>query len=100
VKGIEKGERLNRPNEMAVLHAIVRAGIGAAAREFGHRTGSCSRCGKGLDVNLTREIGMGEKCLESVYDRDARLGVLKDARESLRARGIDPAEKLDRLAAA
>lgn len=98
VTGTEKGERVWGAEESAAIAAIA-VDPGAAAREFGHRTGHCSRCGDPLKVNLSRKIGTGPVCLKHWFPNEQRLAILADARADLRAAGIDPLAHHDDLAA-
>jgi hypothetical protein len=98
VRGTERGERVFGALEAAAVQAIA-ADPGKAAREFGHRTGSCSRCGTELEVNLSRKIGVGPTCLKHWYGDEAKT-ILADARETLRAAGIDPLAHNDNVAVA
>lgn len=98
VKGVEKGERLDRISETIAL-ALIKKDPGKAALEFGHRTGSCSKCGKELDVNLSRKLGMGPVCMKNWFGKVERDGMRSAARDELRAAGLNPADKLDDLAA-
>lgn len=98
VRGTEKGTRLSRGDEVKALFAVADD-PGAAAREFGHRTGKCSKCGKGLDVNLSRKLGVGPVCLKAWYSEDERKAMLDSARADLREAGLHPTEKFDRFAA-
>lgn len=99
VKGTEKGERLNRTDSDFILSEIADNPAGYAA-EFGHRTGCCSKCGKGLDSNLSRKLGIGPVCLANWMSKDERTAAKAKARAELRAAGIDPTGKHDSLVAA
>jgi hypothetical protein len=70
---------------------------GEAAVMFGHRTGRCSRCGEDLKVNLSRKMGIGPVCAKHWFANDVRLARMADAREKLRAAGIDPKDSNDDL---
>lgn len=96
VRGVEKGERCDQQEELAVLTEIAKD-PGKAALEFGHRTGSCSRCGKELDVNLSRKLGVGPTCMKHWFDNETAKGMKKEARTELRADGLDPNEKYDKI---
>lgn len=96
VIGTETGERVPAHVEDAVL-AEVAKDPGKAAQEFGHRTGSCSKCGKGLNNNLSRKLGIGPVCLKHWFPDEDRKLMVKTARCELRADGIDPTASYDRL---
>lgn len=95
VQGTEKGERLEPKQEAAALKAIAKD-PGAAAIAFGHRTGSCSKCGKELDVNLSRLMGIGPVCVKHWYGADS-TAMVADARGQLRAAGLEPTDSNDDL---
>lgn len=98
VRGTEKGTRIAPPGDEAkVAREIVKQGAGECAREFGKRTGSCSRCGTELDVNLSRALKIGPVCLEHWYGKEPARVMKADARARLRAKGIEPTEKFDDL---
>jgi hypothetical protein len=99
VVGVEKGERVRGAEELAAATAIA-VDPGAAAIEFGHRTGCCSRCGEELKVNLSRKVGVGPKCMKHWFGDEQRYALNASARAALRAAGLDPAELHDNLAAA
>lgn len=98
VKGVEKGDRVRGPEEHKAL-ALIDADPGAAAIEFGRRTGSCSKCGKDLEVNLSRHLGIGPVCLRHWYAEDDWKVMIAKATAELKDAGIDPADKLDSLEA-
>lgn len=95
----DEGTRLNPANELAVAQAIA-ADPGKAAQEFGRRTGHCYRCATALEKNISRHLAVGPECMKHVFDNDRRLAMLREAREQLRAAGIEPEDKFDDLAAA
>jgi hypothetical protein len=97
VKGTEQGERLSREEERGAL-LVIAEDPAKAAVEFGHRTGSCSRCGTELDVNLSRKLGIGPECMKHWFSNEDRLERMREAREQLRAAGLEPTEKFDSLA--
>jgi hypothetical protein len=99
VQGTEKGVRVYGTEERDALNAIVQDPA-EAARAFGYRTGSCSRCGKELDVNLTRFMGIGPVCVKHFMEDEARYELLAESRDLLRQVGIDPADCNDDLAPA
>lgn len=92
VKGTEKGTRLPRATEKIALRAIAK-NPGQAAIDFGHRTDHCSRCGIELERNLSRRLGIGPECIKHWFGDDERLARLAEARNELRAAGIDPEAK-------
>lgn len=98
VRGTEKGERAESKVELMALKRIAKD-PGAAAREFGHRTGACSRCGKSLDVNLSRKLGIGPECIKHWYADGERKLLVGNARSALIDAGIEPKASLDNLAA-
>jgi hypothetical protein len=97
VVGTEKGERAQPHVELAALTEIAKD-PGKAAIEFGHRTGSCSRCGAKLERNLQRKLGIGPDCMKHWFPDQVRYSKMKAAREELRAAGLDPEAKHDSLA--
>jgi hypothetical protein len=96
VAGTEKGDRIYDAQERAAVLAIEKD-PGQAAIDFGHRTGHCSRCGKELERNLQRWLGIGETCMKHWFADEARYEKCRIGREQLRAAGIDPTEKHDDL---
>jgi hypothetical protein len=97
VKGTEKGVRVSPVTlEIAVLEEIAKD-PGAAAIEFGKRTGSCSKCSDKLRKNLSRHMGIGPVCLKHWFEKDARASMLATARKELRDQGIDPEESYDSI---
>lgn len=97
VKGTEEGTRLNAPNERLVA-TLVAKDPGLAARQFGYRTGHCGRCGKELEVNLSRKLGVGPECMKHVHTDEQRYSLMAWGRQELRDVGIDPEAKHDDLA--
>jgi uncharacterized protein DUF6011 len=99
VRGTEKGVRMEDAElEAKVTTEIAKDPIGAAVA-FGHRTGSCSKCGLTLDNNLTRFMGIGPVCIKHYTDDDTRLDMMHEARTTLRDAGIDPKGSNDDLSA-
>jgi hypothetical protein len=96
VKGTERGVRVEGAAERGAL-ALIAEDPGQAAIEFGHRTGSCSRCGLELDKNLSRHLGIGPVCMKHWFDDETRLAKMRAGREELRADGIDPEDSFDRV---
>lgn len=82
------------PDRKAVLERIVAAGAGYSAILYGKVTNECSRCGAGLDVRLSAELGIGPDCIKHWYgDADRKL-MMKRARKAIRDRGLDPNERM------
>lgn len=94
----DRGDRLGIADEANAARAIA-VDPGAAAQEFGRRTGHCYRCGDELQVNLSRRLAIGPDCAKHVFENSRRLAMMRQAREDLRAAGLDPAAKFDDLAA-
>jgi hypothetical protein len=84
---------LNGEQLQATVKLIVRFGIGDAAALYGHKVGRCSICHTRITNRLSRELGIGPVCIRRVYgDWEERVNT---ARQSLRARGLDPDERVD-----
>jgi hypothetical protein len=97
VEGTEKGVRLGKVEERLAAVAIARD-PGQAAIDFGHRTGSCSRCGEELKKNLSRMLGIGPVCMKHWFANDDRLARMAVARQQLRDAGFDPEDSYADLA--
>jgi hypothetical protein len=95
----DTGDRITGPLEPLLLAAISKDPAGAA-EEFGHRTGTCYRCGTELLKNLSRKLGMGPDCMKHLFDREVRLARLAQARQELRDAGLDPEALNDNLSVA
>lgn len=78
----------SRATEAGVLRKIAEDVRGAAIR-YGREIGCCSRCGRTLTNNISRELGIGPVCGGRVFGDEFGAEV-RSARASLRRRGIDP----------
>jgi hypothetical protein len=93
---LEKGDEIDT---RGTLNMIVAFGPAKAAQEFGWRTGYCGRCGDKLSNNLSRKLGTGPVCMKRLWSDTARFALAKEARDELRAAGLDPTAKYDSLEA-
>lgn len=94
---LDKGEATDVKD---ALDRIVLLGAAKSAQEFGWRTGHCGRCGDELSNNLSRKLGTGPVCMKRLWSNTSRLALMAEAREELRAVGLDPQAKYDSLSAA
>jgi hypothetical protein len=75
------------------VKAIIRFGLGNAAVLYGRTIGRCSQCNTRITNRLSRELGIGPVCGGRVYDDwETRRNRAED---SLRARGLDPRERVN-----
>lgn len=94
----DRGVMIKGADELAIVSEIAK-NPQRAAREFGHRTGHCSRCGSGLDSNLSRVLGIGPVCLIHYAGREDAKPIRQAGRDALRDAGIDPDDVNDDLSA-
>lgn len=78
----------SKSTELGVLRKIAADVRGAAVR-YGRELGTCSRCGRELTKNISRELAIGPVCGKRLFG-DEFSAEVRTARESLRERGVDP----------
>jgi hypothetical protein len=92
--GPDDSDLVHQKTVLGVLNKIKAAGIRECAIRYGMEIGHCSNCGLRLTNRISRELGIGPICGGRMFGDDFKVEV-KAKKKELRARGIDPNERLD-----